>query len=99
MGLKAGHSVEDGFPFSADRDLRMNIVVWAGEFHQASMEDYRHEDILVDGTFVAPRPPCTCEGARHRCRNYRDAQTDDLLLVFVLLCDLERYCNPVYSTS
>ena len=49
------HVVEDGSPFTRDRNLRMDITVVAGELRNASNGAYIHKGLLVDGTFADPQ--------------------------------------------
>lgn len=47
--------MEDGALIIANRDLRMDIVVLAGELENASAAEYRCESLSMDGTFADPQ--------------------------------------------
>ncbi len=49
------HGVEDGSPFTADRDLRMDVVVLPGQLREASEASFRHKGLLIDVTYADPQ--------------------------------------------
>ena len=48
------HQVESGEPFTADRNLRMDIVFRRGAFRDAPSLEYRNKGILLDVTHADP---------------------------------------------
>ena len=50
--LSIRHQVENGSPFHANMDLRMNIVIEARGLRDATESEYRNKAILVDVTYV-----------------------------------------------
>ena len=53
--LGVPHQVENGEPFLADRNLRVDNVVRRGSFWNAPNPEYRDKSILVDVTHAAPQ--------------------------------------------
>ena len=53
--LGVPHQVESGEPFTADRNLRMDIVVRKGGLRNAPNPEYRDKSILVDVTHADPQ--------------------------------------------
>ena len=49
------HAVEDGSPFTRDRELRMDITVAAGGLSKAPQAAYRNKGLLVDVTYADPQ--------------------------------------------
>lgn len=52
--LAVTYTVGHGAPFIAGRDLRMRVVMPAGELANASAAGYRCEGILIDRTSADP---------------------------------------------
>ena len=50
----APHQAESGEPFTADRNLRMDIIVRGGGFWNAPNPEYRDKSILVDVIHADP---------------------------------------------
>ena len=48
--LRVLHQVQSGEPFTADRNLRMDIVVGGGGLRNAPNPEYRDKSIMVDVT-------------------------------------------------
>ena len=53
LGIR--HQVESGEPFTADRNLRMDIVVRRGGLRDAPNREYREKSILLDVTHADPQ--------------------------------------------
>ena len=49
------HQVESRAPFHADRDLRTDIVIEAGELRDATASEYRDKSILLGMAYADPR--------------------------------------------
>lgn len=48
--LAIKRTVEDGAPFTPEKDFRMDLGVPAGELKEATMSDYHRKDLLSDIT-------------------------------------------------
>ena len=46
------HQVENGAPFNAEMDLRMDLVIERGGLRDATAAEYRNKAILLDVTYV-----------------------------------------------
>ena len=53
--LRIRHQVESGEPFTADRNVRMDIVVRRGGLRDAPNREYRENSILLDVTHPGPQ--------------------------------------------
>ena len=53
--LGISHQVESGEPFTAERNLRMDIVIMRGGLRDAPNTEYRDQSILLDVTHVDPQ--------------------------------------------
>ena len=53
--LRVLHQVQSGEPFTADRNLRMDIVVGGGGLRNAPNPEYRDKSIMVDVTHADPQ--------------------------------------------
>ena len=65
------HQLERGEPFTADRNLWMNIVVRSGGLRNAPKREYREKSILLDVTHADPQAQVRLRG--------RSADHDDQL--------------------
>lgn len=54
-GIAVKHDVESGAPFTAERNLSMDIVIRPGALRNASSAVYRHKGILLDVTHADPQ--------------------------------------------
>ena len=53
--LGIGHQVENGEPFTADRNLRVDIAVRRGGLRDAPSREYREKPILLGATHADPQ--------------------------------------------
>ena len=49
------HQVENGAPFNAEMDLRMDLVIERGGLRDATAAEYRNKAILLDVTYADPQ--------------------------------------------
>ena len=49
------HQVESGEPFTAERNLRMDIVIRRGSLRDALNREYRDKSTLLDVTHAEPQ--------------------------------------------
>lgn len=50
--LAIEHTVEDGKPFTAECDFRMDLDMPAGELREVTTSDYLRKGLLIDVTHV-----------------------------------------------
>ena len=53
--LGISHQADSGEPFTAERDVRMDIVIRRGSLRDAPNRAYRHKSILLDVTHAEPQ--------------------------------------------
>ena len=53
--VRVPREVEDGSPFTTDKDLRMDIVILPGGLANAPNPEYRSKGLLVEVTFTEPQ--------------------------------------------
>ena len=74
--MSVRHLVQSGAHFTADRDLRMDIVIERGGLLDASTSDFRHKSIVIDVTYPDPQAGIHLRAGRAD-QDGSDASTSD----------------------
>ena len=85
------HHVESGEPFTADRNLRMDVVIRRGGLRDAPNSEYREKSILLDVTHVDSQAEVHLRGSI--------ADHDGSAASSSEACNRQHYASPGYACA